>query len=161
PRPAPAWGCIFVGASSRPWAGRSPCRASSEWVRPSVSASPSTPTKRVLVVDDDRSLTDPLRMVLEDAGYAVTTASNGREAVHAAVTDPPDVVVLDIVMPEMDGWETSDHLLSHERTSKIPIIFLSARTTAEDQLRGWYKGAFDYLTKPFDMQDLLGKVTLA
>ena len=100
-------------------------------------------------------------MVLEDAGYAVTTAANGHEAVVSAVSDPPSLVVLDIVMPEMDGWQTCDHLLSHERTNKIPIIFLSARATAEDQLRGWYKGAFDYLTKPFDMQDLLDKVALA
>lgn len=117
--------------------------------------------QRVLVVDDDRTLTDLLEMVLEDAGYAVTTAGNGREAVYAAVADPPDLVVLDVVMPEMDGWETCDHLLSHDRTATIPIIFLSARVEPEDQLRGWYKGCFDYLTKPFDIQELLGKVSAA
>lgn len=116
---------------------------------------------RILVVDDDRALTDLLRMILEDAGYDVRIAANGREAVYAAVADPPDVIVLDIVMPEMNGWETSDHLLSHERTSRIPIIFLSARTGADDQLRGWYRGAFDYLTKPFDMPDLLEKIRQA
>jgi len=64
-------------------------------------------------------------------------------------------------MPEMDGWETSDHLLSHERTARIPIIFLSARVGPEDQLRGWYRGCFDYLTKPFDIQELLEKVHAA
>jgi DNA-binding response OmpR family regulator len=117
--------------------------------------------KKVLVVDDDRSLTELLQMVLEDAGYAVTLAENGREAIVSAAMDPPDLVVLDVVMPEMDGWETSDHLLSHERTARIPIIFLSARVAAEDQLRGWYRGCFDYLTKPFDIQELLEKVSQA
>jgi two-component system OmpR family response regulator len=117
--------------------------------------------KKILVVDDDRSLTDLLKMVLEDAGYAVTLAGNGRDAIVSAAQDPPDLVVLDIVMPEMDGWETSDHLLSHERTASIPIIFLSARVAAEDQLRGWYRGCFDYLTKPFDIQELLEKIDQA
>jgi DNA-binding response OmpR family regulator len=117
--------------------------------------------KKVLVVDDDRSLTELLQMVLEDAGYQVTLAENGREAIVSAAKDPPDLVVLDVVMPEMDGWATSDHLLSHERTAKIPIIFLSARVQAEDQLRGWYRGCFDYLTKPFDIQELLEKVEQA
>jgi two-component system OmpR family response regulator len=117
--------------------------------------------KKVLVVDDDRSLTELLQMVLEDAGYAVTLAENGREAIVSAAMDPPDLIVLDVVMPEMDGWATSDHLLSHERTAKIPIIFLSARVAAEDQLRGWYRGCFDYLTKPFDIQELLEKVSQA
>ena len=119
------------------------------------------PRKKVLVVDDDRSLTELLQMVLEDAGYAVALAENGREAIVSAAKDPPDLVVLDVVMPEMDGWATSDHLLSHERTAKIPIIFLSARVAAEDQLRGWYRGCFDYLTKPFDIQELLEKVSQA
>jgi DNA-binding response OmpR family regulator len=117
-----------------------------------------TDRKRILVVDDDRSLTELLKMVLEDAGYEVELAENGREAIVSAAKQPPDLVVLDVVMPEMDGWETSDHLLSHERTASIPIIFLSARVGPEDQLRGWYRGCFDYLTKPFDIQELLEKV---
>jgi len=117
--------------------------------------------RKVLVVDDDRSLTELLEMVLEDAGYEVALAENGREAIVSAAKEPPDLVVLDVVMPEMDGWATSDHLLSHERTAKIPIIFLSARVQAEDQLRGWYRGCFDYLTKPFDIQELLEKVSQA
>ena len=117
--------------------------------------------RKILVVDDDRSLTELLEMVLEDAGYTVALAENGRDAIVSAAKDPPDLVVLDVVMPEMDGWATSDHLLSHERTAKIPIIFLSARVGAEDQLRGWYRGCFDYLTKPFDIQELLEKVSQA
>lgn len=117
--------------------------------------------KRILVVDDDSTLTELLEMVLVDGGYGVTVVRNGREAVREAVADPPDLIVLDILMPEMDGWETSEHLLSHERTAKIPIIFLTARVSPEDQLRGWYRGCFAYLTKPFDIQELLEKVEQA
>jgi DNA-binding response OmpR family regulator len=117
--------------------------------------------KRILVVDDDPSLTELLEMVLVDAGYQVKIATNGRDAVTQAVGEPPDLVVLDIVMPEMDGWETSEHLLSHERTSQIPIIFLTAKVNPADQLRGWYGGCFAYLTKPFDIQELLEKVEQA
>ena len=116
---------------------------------------------RILIADDDPSLTELLEMVLVDAGYAVTLASNGRAAIVEAVGNPPDLVVLDILMPEMDGWETSEHLLSHERTSKIPIIFLTAKVSPEDQLRGWYRGCFGYLTKPFDIQELIEKVEQA
>jgi two-component system OmpR family response regulator len=114
--------------------------------------------KRILVVDDDRALTELLEMLLADAGYRVSIARNGRDAIAMAVADPPDLIVLDILMPDMDGWETSDHLLSHERTAKIPILFLTARVAPDDQLRGWYRGCFDYLTKPFDIQELLEKV---
>lgn len=117
--------------------------------------------KRILVVDDDPTLTELLEMVLVDGGYSVTVVRNGRDAVREAVAEPPNLVVLDIVMPEMDGWETSEHLLSHERTSKIPIIFLTAKVGVEDQLRGWYGGCFAYLTKPFDIQELLEKVEQA
>jgi DNA-binding response OmpR family regulator len=117
--------------------------------------------KSILVVDDDSSLTELLEMVLVDGGYGVTVVRNGRDAIISAVATPPDLVVLDILMPEMDGWETSKHLLSHERTAQIPIIFLTAKVSPEDQLRGWYSGCFAYLTKPFDIQELLEKVEQA
>ena len=117
--------------------------------------------KRVLVVDDDPSIVELLDLVLQDAGYEVITATSGREAIVLAVQERPDVVILDIVMPGLSGWETSDHLLSHEQTAGIPIIFLTARVRHEDQLRGWYAGCFDYITKPFEVDQLLGRVQQA
>lgn len=114
--------------------------------------------KRVLVVDDDPSLTELLEIVLVDAGYAATVVQDGRAALVEAAADPPDLVVLDILMPEMDGWETSEHLLSHERTARVPIIFLTVRVSPEEQLRGWYRGCFAYLCKPFDIQEFLDTV---
>lgn len=117
--------------------------------------------KTVLVVDDDPSIVELLTLVLQDAGYHVLTAADGRSAIVEAVKGRPDVIILDIVMPGLNGWEASEHLLSHEQTASIPIIFLTARVRTEDQLRGWYAGCFDYITKPFEVDVLLKRVKLA
>lgn len=117
--------------------------------------------KKVLVVDDDPHIVELLVMVLQDAGYDVVSANNGSEAIRIAVTTRPDVIVLDIIMPGLDGWEVADRLVSHGETAGIPIIFLTARTRAEDQLRGWFAGCFDYLTKPFEVDYLLNRIRVA
>lgn len=122
---------------------------------------PKSQAKKVLVVDDDASIVELLTLVLQDADYEVISASNGREAIILAVQECPDVIILDIVMPGLNGWEACDHLLSHEQTANIPIIFLTARVRPEDQLRGWYAGCFDYITKPFEVDQLLARVHLA
>ncbi len=117
--------------------------------------------KKVLIIDDDLTLTDLLALVFEDAGYQPIVAHSGREGIRLAVQEQPDVIILDIMMPEMDGFEVCDHLLAHERTSRIPIIFLTAKGSVEDQLQGWYRGCFDYIVKPFEVQDLLAAVKRA
>jgi two-component system alkaline phosphatase synthesis response regulator PhoP len=116
------------------------------------------PKKKVLVADDDEHIVELLELVLQDAGYEVVTAQDGREAIVRAVQDRPDVIILDILMPGLDGWETCEHLLSHEQTASTPIIFLTARVRPEDQLRGWYAGCFDYITKPFEVDQLLRRI---
>jgi DNA-binding response OmpR family regulator len=125
-----------------------------------VNSSQSQP-KKVLVVDDEKSILELLVLVLQDAGYEVIAASDGREAIVRALQERPDVIILDILMPGLDGWETCDHLMSHEQTAGIPIIFLTARARPEDQLRGWYSGCFDYITKPFEVDQLLKRVEIA
>ncbi|MBI2940705.1 MAG: response regulator [Chloroflexi bacterium] len=117
--------------------------------------------KKVLVVDDDQQLLDLLATVFQQAGYAVLMATGGREAIHQAVLGQPDVIVLDIGMPEMDGWEVAEHLLSHNQTAATPIIFLTALAGVHDQLRGWYTGCFDYVTKPFEIDHLLDRLRAA
>lgn len=110
---------------------------------------------KVLVVDDDHSIVELLSLVLQDDGYEVVTAFNGREAIITALRENPNLIILDIMMPELDGWAVCEHLLSHEKTASTPIIFLTARVRSEDQLRGWYSGCFDYITKPFEVDQLL------
>lgn len=127
----------------------------------SNSSNPGSRPKKVLVVDDDHSIVELLTLVLQDAGYEVVPAGDGHEAIVTAIQQRPDVIILDIVMPGLNGWEVSDHLLSHEQTASTPILFLTARVRTEDQLRGWYAGCFDYITKPFEVDQLLKQVRVA
>lgn len=126
-----------------------------------MNAPKTDPRKKVLVVDDEQGILELLVMVLQDAGYDVSAASDGREAIVQALQDRPDAIVLDILMPGLDGWQTCEHLLSHDQTASIPIIFLTARARPEDQLRGWHTGCFDYITKPFEVDELLARIAAA
>jgi CheY-like chemotaxis protein len=114
--------------------------------------------KVVLVVDDNPGVRELVCMILEDAGLEIETASNGEEALDMAKRIHPDLVILDVMMPGMDGWETAAYLLDEPDTSDIPIIFLTARAKTEEQLRGWEMPIFDYITKPFTADDLLDRV---
>ncbi len=109
---------------------------------------------RVLIVDDDGSIRSLLEMTFMTEGLEVETARNGQEGVEAALLDPPDCIVLDVMMPVMDGWEAAERLKAEERTRDVPIIFLTARTQDSDLRRGRQLGAAAYVTKPFDVADL-------
>ena len=106
---------------------------------------------RVLVVEDEPGLVKALRKSLEDEGYAVDTAEDGEEGLYKASVWEYDVVVLDIMLPQRDGWEV---LRGIRRSKKIPVLMLTARDTVEDRVRGLDNGADDYLVKPFDMGEL-------
>jgi DNA-binding response OmpR family regulator len=114
--------------------------------------------KKILVVDDEDDILHFLEMVLREKGYQVTTASGGHEALTRAQIDKPDLVLLDIMMPQMDGWEVLKLLRVDEGTSHIPVAMLSARTEAKDRVQGLQEGAIDYICKPFSLQELLGKI---
>lgn len=117
-----------------------------------------TEGKVVLVVDDNPGVIDLICIILDDAGIKTETASNGEEALEQAKRVHPDLIILDVMMPVMDGWETAASLLDSPETSDIPIIFLTARAKTEEQLRGWEMPIFDYITKPFKADDLLERV---
>lgn len=109
---------------------------------------------RVLVVDDDASIRGLLEVTFMTEGLTVETARNGQEAVEAALLDPPDCIVLDVMMPVMDGFEAAEVLKADERTRAVPIVFLTARTQDSDLARGRELGAAAYVTKPFDVADI-------
>lgn len=113
---------------------------------------------RVLVVDDDPHILRTLRIHLTARGYTVTTAQTGREALRAGADTPPDVVVLDLGLPDLDGVAVITEL---RRWSTVPIIVLSARTDAADKIRALDTGADDYVTKPFGMPELLARMRAA
>jgi DNA-binding response OmpR family regulator len=111
--------------------------------------------RRVLVVDDDDDIRLLLQELLSGAGFGVETARDGRAALRAFHTNPTDLVVLDLSMPELDGFETLDRLRD---LSDVPVILLTARSGEIDKVRGFRAGADDYVVKPFGRQELLARI---
>ena len=106
--------------------------------------------KTVLVVDDDRPMRALCRVSLEEAGLRVLEAAGGEEALELVRDERPDLILLDIMMPGISGWELTSALLADRSTDQIPIIFISARRELADRVRAFGLGAQDYVTKPFD-----------
>ncbi len=111
--------------------------------------------KRILICDDDPAILRVLQVNLEIEGYDVLTAHHGEEAVEQANAHHPDLVILDIMMPRLDGYEACEKLKENDQTKDIPVIFLSARAQQSDIERGKSFGVAEYLTKPFDPMELL------
>ena len=114
--------------------------------------------RKVLLIEDDSVLRENTAELLELSDYEVVTASNGKKGVKAAKTNLPDVIVCDIMMPELDGYGVLEKLIKNESTMHIPFIFLSAKTEKEDIRKGMNLGADDYLTKPFEEKDLINAI---
>jgi two-component system, OmpR family, response regulator MprA len=111
---------------------------------------------RLLVVDDDPDVRDSLRRALGYAGYAVATAANGMEALSSLTRSPVDLVILDVLMPMLDGLEACRAL--RDRGNAIPVLLLTARDAIDDRVAGLEAGADDYLVKPFALRELLARV---
>jgi len=109
---------------------------------------------QVLVADDDAWIRRMIATVLERRGYRVDMAGDGQRALALAVARPPDLVITDAVMPVMDGWELVKALRAQPAFSHVPVIFLTALSSAEDRIRGFRLGADDYVTKPFRFEEL-------
>ena len=114
--------------------------------------------KRVLVVDDDRDTTELTALVLEGAGFSVIQAYSGAEGLEKAHTESPDLVLLDINMDRMDGWETLRLLRVDEATRNLPVAMFSVKYDLREKLQGMQLGATDYITKPFAHDDLIHRV---
>jgi two-component system OmpR family response regulator len=111
---------------------------------------------RVLVVDDEPSILEVISMALRYHGFDVETAANGQAALAAVSTFHPDLMLLDIMLPDMEGFEVARRL-GAQRTD-LPIIFLTARDTTEDKVRGLTMGGDDYVTKPFSLEELVARI---
>lgn len=111
--------------------------------------------KRILVVDDERDIVAFIKACLERAGYQVGTAKNGREALEYVAANKPDLILIDQMMPEMDGLETLKKLKSDAATSGIPAVMLTAKDAPADMMKGWESGTDLYLVKPIMPRELL------
>ena len=112
----------------------------------------------ILIVDDTPENLTVLLQMLTEQGYRVRPALSGEIALKSVQADPPDLILLDILMPEMDGYEVCRVLKSNERTGQIPIIFISALTEVEDIVKAFQAGGVDYITKPFQIEEVLVRV---
>jgi DNA-binding response OmpR family regulator len=110
---------------------------------------------RILVVDDDADVRGLVRELLERAGASVREAADGREALRVLYDVRPEVIVLDVTMPELDGWQTLERIRD---LTAVPVLMLTARDTELEKVRGLKEGADDYVTKPFGRQELLARV---
>jgi DNA-binding response OmpR family regulator len=113
---------------------------------------------KILAVDDETALTDLMRYHLERAGYDVTTAANGWEALDAIKHSRPDLILLDLMLPDLDGFGVCEILRRDPLTAMIPIIIVSAWASPDSRNLGLELGALDYLTKPFSPHDLVQRV---
>ena len=111
--------------------------------------------RKVVVVEDDINIAELLRLYLEKDGFAVTVTHDGVEGLRAAEEQKPDLVMLDIMLPGMDGWQVCKRL---RQTSKVPIIMLTAKGETEDKVQGLEMGADDYIVKPFEVKELLARI---
>lgn len=112
----------------------------------------------ILIVDDEDDVVGLLQLVFETNGFVARTASNGKAAVAMAYEDPPDVILLDVMMPEMDGWQVLKVLKGDERTRHIPVAMLSARAERRDKMIGLQEGAEAYIAKPFSPAEVVREV---
>ena len=114
--------------------------------------------RKILTCDDEKHIVRLIQVNLERQGYEVITAFNGVECLEKVKEDRPDLIVLDVMMPEMTGFEVLDILKKNPETEDIPVIMLTARAQDSDVLRGWQSGVECYLTKPFNPMELIAFV---
>jgi DNA-binding response OmpR family regulator len=114
--------------------------------------------KKILVVDDEADLVETVRFVLELQGFNVLVSYNGEDALNQARKEIPDLILLDIMLPKLDGYKVCRLLKFDERYKHIPILMLTAKTQDKDKIIGRETGADEYITKPFEMDELIEKV---
>jgi two-component system alkaline phosphatase synthesis response regulator PhoP len=115
----------------------------------------STAPKKILTCDDEKNIVRLIQVNLKRQGFDVIAAYNGRECLEKVAEEHPDLIVLDLMMPEMTGFEVLEELKKDPSTAHIPVIMLTARTQDQDVLRGWQAGVECYLTKPFNPIELI------
>ena len=115
---------------------------------------------KVLVADDDKNVITIIRDFLPSDSYEILEASNGKEALGVIFSNSPDILILDIMMPDMDGYRVCEELKEHDSTKNLPIIILSAKTSVDDKLKAMDLGIDDYIIKPFDPRELKARIKM-
>ena len=119
---------------------------------------PTKDSKQLLLIDDDPNLILLVKDYLEFRGYDVTTAENGREALEVLEQEVPDMIICDVMMPEMDGYSLVKHIRQEPKINTVPVLFLSAKGQSQDRVKGLNEGADFYMVKPFEPEELVAQV---
>ena len=114
--------------------------------------------KKILIVDDEKQLVSLVGLHMKMSGYEVLSANDGEEALVIVKEERPDLIILDLMLPKIDGWEVCKRLRAEGSMGNIPVIMLTARSESEDKLKGFECGADDYVTKPFSPRELVARV---
>lgn len=114
--------------------------------------------QHILVVDDDKAIIEIVQAYLEQAGFSVLTANDGTSAMHTLFSEKPDLLILDLMLPDRDGWDITRSIRNDKRLATIPIIMLTARVEDSDKIVGLELGADDYVTKPFNPREIVARV---
>ncbi len=114
--------------------------------------------KKILIVDDEKQLVSLVSLHMKMSGYEVLSANDGEEALSIIKEERPDLIILDLMLPKIDGWEVCKRLRAESRMGNIPVIMLTARSESADKLKGFECGADDYVTKPFSPRELVARV---
>ncbi|UUY03615.1 response regulator transcription factor [Svornostia abyssi] len=121
-----------------------------------IETAPDTEALRVLVVDDEQNIADVIAMALKYQGFDVQTAGTGKEALDGVAAFRPHLMVLDVMLPDMEGFDVAERLGAQR--ARVPILFLTARDATEDKVRGLTMGGDDYVTKPFSLEELVARI---
>lgn len=111
-------------------------------------------TEKILIIDDDTDTLELVSLVLQKQGYRIVTASNGKQGLREMRQESPDLILLDVMMPDMDGYEVARRLREDPRTAKVPVLMFTAKSQLHDKEVGFQSGADDYLTKPTHPEEL-------
>jgi diguanylate cyclase (GGDEF)-like protein len=115
---------------------------------------------KILIVDDSRLIAHVAKTMLTKRGHEIIVAQDGKAGLEAAKSEKPDIILLDVIMPIMDGYEVCEHLKEDDSTKEIPIIMVTSKAEAADKVKGLEMGALDYVTKPFDEGELIARVNI-
>jgi len=116
--------------------------------------------RKVLVIDDEPGIVDIVETNLVGDGFEVVSAKDGKEGLAKVQSEKPELVILDVMMPQMDGWEVLRHMEADPSTAGIPVIMLTAKASDEDYIHGLEEGAVEYITKPFYPQELVNRIKI-
>lgn len=116
---------------------------------------------KILVADDDKNVINIIKCSLPQDIFEIIEAANGKETLGMVFSGSPDILILDVMMPEMDGYKVCEELKEHDSTRDIPIIILSAKVSVEDKLKAMSMGISDYIVKPFDPRELEARIKMA